>query len=248
MKRRISRLCIMLIMICMIFTATYHVTDQVQAATVNQEEHISKSSLNLALGRQKKLFVNGTSKKVTWTSSNPKVARVTKKGVVKTRRVGNATITATVGKKAYTCEITVKKPVIVMEEYNNNYYYAMFSDGFAVEAYPGDLGEADYKDFYVWASYEYEVGAVYEMPLKKITLKGYNTKTEEKFKRLSFETYSKNWCDYQKNIFFYLDFDNSVDLYGNYLNMAEGYVVFKNSAKVNALKYDDGTHKVNLYF
>lgn len=41
---------------------------------------------------------------------------------------------------------------------------------------------------------------------------------------------------------------SSVELYGKYLSMAEGYVVFKNTAKVNALKYNDGTHKVNIYF
>ena len=47
--------------------------------------------------------------KVKWSSSNKKIATVSKKGKVKGKKAGKATITAKVGKKKYKCKITVKK-------------------------------------------------------------------------------------------------------------------------------------------
>ena len=56
-------------------------------------------------------------KTVKWTSSNKKVATVTSKGVVKAKKEGTVTITATAkdgsGKKA-TCKITVKKAASII--------------------------------------------------------------------------------------------------------------------------------------
>lgn len=43
------------------------------------------------------------------SSSNKKVAIVTKKGKVKGKKAGKVTITAKVGKKKYKCKVTVKK-------------------------------------------------------------------------------------------------------------------------------------------
>ena len=48
---------------------------------------------------------------VKWKSSNKKVATVNSKGKVTGKKAGTATITATYGKKKYTCKITVK-PVL----------------------------------------------------------------------------------------------------------------------------------------
>ena len=47
--------------------------------------------------------------KVKFKTSNKKIATVSSKGVVKAKKAGKATITATVGKKKATCKITVKK-------------------------------------------------------------------------------------------------------------------------------------------
>ena len=49
-----------------------------------------------------------TSEKITYTSSNKKVATVTAKGVVKGLRKGTATITVKSGSKKMTCKVTVK--------------------------------------------------------------------------------------------------------------------------------------------
>ena len=75
----------------------------VDAATIK----ISKTALTLTRAQKYTLKVTGTKSKVTWKSSNTKVATVSS-GTVKARTEGSATITATVGKKKLTCKVTVK--------------------------------------------------------------------------------------------------------------------------------------------
>ncbi len=58
--------------------------------------------------RQKALKLTGVKGKVKWLTSNKKVATVSSKGVVKAVKAGTVKITAKVGKKKYTCKITVK--------------------------------------------------------------------------------------------------------------------------------------------
>ena len=246
MKLRKRMFYVACLTLCLLFAVTYS-TDNVANAATASSQKLNKSKLTLALGEQKLLQVNGIAEKVTWTSSNTKVVRVTKKGIVKTRRIGTATVTAKVGQKKYTCQVTVKKPVIVKEVYSKDYYSANFSDGFSVEIYPGDLETPGYKNYYIWAAYEESVGAVYEMPLKNVTLKGYNRKTEQTYKRIPFATYAADWCEFQTNMYYYLDFDHNLAMYGKNLSMVVGYTVFKKDAKVNTFKYDDGTHKLKLY-
>ena len=72
---------------------------------------LSKKKLTLQRGEIVTLYVTGTKSKVTWTSSNKKVATVTKKGKVKTKAVGKTKITAKVAGKKLTCTLTVKKAV-----------------------------------------------------------------------------------------------------------------------------------------
>jgi hypothetical protein len=74
-----------------------------EAATVK----ISESELTMEIAATTTLKVTGTKSKVTWKSSNKKVASVTSKGVVTAQSVGTAKITATVNKKNYTCTVTV---------------------------------------------------------------------------------------------------------------------------------------------
>ncbi len=76
------------------------------AATVK----LSKAKKTLQSGETFQLKVSGTKKDITWKSSDPDVATVSKKGKVKAVSAGKATITAKVAGKKYTCKITVKKP------------------------------------------------------------------------------------------------------------------------------------------
>jgi hypothetical protein len=73
---------------------------------------LNKTKATLTVGNTVTLKVSGTSKKVTWKSSNSKVAKVSSKGVVTAKKKGSAKITATVDGKKYTCKVTVEKPSI----------------------------------------------------------------------------------------------------------------------------------------
>jgi hypothetical protein len=81
----------------------------VQAAT---KVKLNKTKATLIVGNTVNLKVSGTSKKVTWKSSDSKVAKVSSKGVVTAKKKGSAKITATVDGKKYTCKVTVEKPSI----------------------------------------------------------------------------------------------------------------------------------------
>lgn len=79
---------------------------------------INNKNINLSIGKNVTLKMNGTKQKVTWSSSNKKIASVNKKGIVKGIKKGNATITANVGGKKYTCKITVKPEVVEITDFN----------------------------------------------------------------------------------------------------------------------------------
>lgn len=68
--------------------------------------YITKSRAKLEVGSALKLKIKGTQKKVTWKSSNTKVADVSA-GKVVAKKAGSAIITATVNGKKYKCTITV---------------------------------------------------------------------------------------------------------------------------------------------
>jgi hypothetical protein len=76
----------------------------VDAASVR----LSKTSVSLEAGETVNLSVKGTGKKVSWSSSNKKVATVSKKGKVKALKKGSANIYARVGGKKLTCKVKVK--------------------------------------------------------------------------------------------------------------------------------------------
>ena len=99
-KRRIGIVFVLLLML--LFPV------QVQAAKVK----INKKKATVYVGKTVQLKVTGTKKKVKWSSSNKKIAKVTKKGIVKGIKVGKAVITAKVGTKKYKCKVTIKKQPI----------------------------------------------------------------------------------------------------------------------------------------
>ena len=83
----------------------------VVSAQAASKVKLSKTKATLYNGQKLTLKVKGASKAVKWSTSDAKVAKVSKKGVVKAKSVGTATITATVGKKTLTCKVTVKPPL-----------------------------------------------------------------------------------------------------------------------------------------
>lgn len=86
---------------------------------------LNKTKITLSPGETFRLKVSGTAKTPTWSSSNKKVAKVSKKGLITAVKPGTAKITAKVGKKKLTCKVTVsslapipvtvvKKPIIYL--------------------------------------------------------------------------------------------------------------------------------------
>ena len=74
-----------------------------QAASVK----LSKKSVKLEVGKTKKIKVKNTKDTVTWSTSDKKVATVSKKGKITAKGEGTCTITAKVGSKSLTCKVTV---------------------------------------------------------------------------------------------------------------------------------------------
>lgn len=79
-----------------------------QGKPVDAKVRLSSKSAHLAPGDTLKLKVKGTKKKVKWSSSNKKVCTVSKKGKVKAKKIGKATIVARVKGKKLKCKIIVE--------------------------------------------------------------------------------------------------------------------------------------------
>ncbi|MCI9491048.1 Ig-like domain-containing protein [Lachnospiraceae bacterium 48-42] len=95
-----------------------------------QKIQLNKKSSNVVVGKSVKLQLKGASGKITWRSSNNKIASVSAKGTVKTKRIGAVTITASYGGKKYTCKITVKpkfKKVCLYGYSNGGFYFWVHS-------------------------------------------------------------------------------------------------------------------------
>lgn len=111
MRKTLKKLLMSFFMISLIifivpitFKAYYHYSS-VQAASIK----LSTTSKTLHIGYGCKLNITGTKKKVTWSSTNPKVATVTQSGYVTAKSKGNTIIKAKVNGKVYQCKITVNK-------------------------------------------------------------------------------------------------------------------------------------------
>lgn len=81
---------------------------------------LSRTRVTLTVGKSTTLKLNNApkGKAITWSSSKKAVATVTKKGRVTAKKAGNATITAKVSQKKYTCKVTVKAKAAPAEEEN----------------------------------------------------------------------------------------------------------------------------------
>lgn len=103
MKRKLKRtlFCslLFLVMICLPGTMA-------EAAKLR----LNKNKIQMRVGEKVTLKVKGSkTKKATWKSSKPKVAKVTNKGVVKAKKKGKTVIRAKVDGKTLKCKVTVKK-------------------------------------------------------------------------------------------------------------------------------------------
>lgn len=68
------------------------------------------------------LKVIGTSKKISWTTSNKTIATVSKKGKVTAKKKGTAVVSAKVNNRTYKCKVTVK------DIHKHDYYKSSWYD------------------------------------------------------------------------------------------------------------------------
>lgn len=103
MKKRIRRwvMCILCLLAVQVLSAGMSVITAAPALDITQ--------VTLSVGEKVELTVCDADKAVKWSSSNRKVATVSRKGVVKAKKKGKAKITAKVGKKKLTCRVKVVK-------------------------------------------------------------------------------------------------------------------------------------------
>ena len=90
----------------------------VQATSIK----LNKTSLTIYTGKTSTLKVIGTSKKVTWSTSNKNVATVSSKGTVSAKSPGKATITARISNKNLKCNVTVKEKTTPKKAAQKAYY------------------------------------------------------------------------------------------------------------------------------
>jgi hypothetical protein len=86
---------------------------------------LNKTKLSLNEGSSYNLQLYGSTKTITWSSSDKTIARVTSKGKVTAVKAGAVTITAKVNSKKYTCKVTVKD-VLTDEEAAADILYETF--------------------------------------------------------------------------------------------------------------------------
>lgn len=103
-KRTVSVIIAALVLVTI---AAFVMTEDTYAAV-----KLSKKSVIVGKGKTVKLKVKGTKKKVKWWSTKKSIATVTKKGVVKGKKIGTCYIKAKVAGKTLKCKVTVKKPNI----------------------------------------------------------------------------------------------------------------------------------------
>ena len=103
--KKMKKVFVVVIAMMVMFTAF---PIQTKAATIK----LNKKEVTLYVGKSTTLKIQGTKKKVTWSTNKEKIVTVSKNGKVTAKKAGTAIITAKVGKKNYNCKVTVKNPYI----------------------------------------------------------------------------------------------------------------------------------------
>lgn len=105
MRRKSYRWLAMLLIAALFATGVPVQTLQAAKAKIR----LNRTKATVFVGKTVQLKMKGTKRKVKWKSSKKAIARVSKKGVVKGRKKGTVKIYAQIGKKRYTCKVTVKQ-------------------------------------------------------------------------------------------------------------------------------------------
>ena len=103
-KKHIVLCLVMLLLVKLLLPTT-----NVQAKTKKQPI-LNKSKITLSVGKSYQLKVKNNKKKVKWSTSSKKIAKVTKKGKVTAVRKGTCRVYAKVSGKKLSCKVVVYAP------------------------------------------------------------------------------------------------------------------------------------------
>lgn len=116
-KNRMIRWIAVLLLVCLLIPApeVYDAKDLANDSDtiITGVASLSQYSMNLRVGKSKKLICNGTTGTMTWKSSKPSIAKVDKNGIVKAVKSGKAIITVSGGNLigSMQCEVGVSKKI-----------------------------------------------------------------------------------------------------------------------------------------
>lgn len=110
---KIKKLGILLFLAIFVSVITPNIIpNQITTVEAAKKVKINKTKDTLIKGDKIILSVKNANSKVKWTTSDKKIATVSSSGKVTAKNKGKATITATVNKEKFACEITVETPNI----------------------------------------------------------------------------------------------------------------------------------------
>lgn len=121
MKDIIKKTITTMVIAVMAFTVAMPMTAQAKTKT---KPKLNKTKIILTITKKKakptyKLKIKGTKKKVRWTTSNKKVATVSKTGKITAKKKGTAFVSAKVGNRKLRCQVVVKDTRQINKPSNN---------------------------------------------------------------------------------------------------------------------------------
>ena len=109
------------IVLALVLVLSLSLLPETSISAAPKKVKLNKTKVTINVGKTVTLKLKNNKKTVKWSTSNKKVAIVTKKGKVTGKKAGKATITAKVGKKKYKCKVIVKqiRPAYAVKISNN---------------------------------------------------------------------------------------------------------------------------------
>lgn len=98
------------LILAMLLAAGQFFTGGKDVLAASKQKALNITDLSLSVGQSQKLKISGGGK-IKWSSSKKSVASVSKKGTVKAKKSGKATITARVSGKKLTCNVVVHQSI-----------------------------------------------------------------------------------------------------------------------------------------
>ena len=122
MKKKMKCSVLLLFICSMLFCIAFPTT----AKGAVKKEYLTHTKLTMLPGSERTVTLKSASKKVQFKVSNPKIASIKVKGksaVIRAKKAGKATLTASVSGKKYTCVIKVMTEKQFKDQNGNGFFF-----------------------------------------------------------------------------------------------------------------------------